>query len=195
MHMNVEMTNKRKSWCIVSLYHKWPNDVVITLVSLEYLPRLQESWRQHGANLSAQSEPHIDSMNLAIRVCTHICALLKVVITQSDTNKASMGMMPTTEWPWCSNYIWRISHSVSTYPTRTPNAWHGLYNYKLCVFGLGLMAEFRYIICLIARFMGPTWGPSGAARTQVGPMLAPWTLLSGLYCHKHFQNKTFYNFF
>ena len=32
---------------------------------------------------------------------------------------------------------------------------------------------------LIARFMGPTWGPSGADRTQVGPMLAPWSLLSG----------------
>ena len=32
---------------------------------------------------------------------------------------------------------------------------------------------------LRARFMGPTWGPSGADRTQVGPMLAPWTLLSG----------------
>ena len=29
------------------------------------------------------------------------------------------------------------------------------------------------------KFMGPTWGPSGADRTQVGPMLAPWTLLSG----------------
>ena len=34
-------------------------------------------------------------------------------------------------------------------------------------------------IPLIARFMGPTWGPSGADRTQVGPMLAPWTLLLG----------------
>ena len=32
---------------------------------------------------------------------------------------------------------------------------------------------------LIARFMGPTWGPSGADRTQVCPMLVPWTLLSG----------------
>ena len=27
--------------------------------------------------------------------------------------------------------------------------------------------------------MGQTWGPSGTDRTQVGPMLAPWTLLSG----------------
>ena len=32
---------------------------------------------------------------------------------------------------------------------------------------------------LIAGFMGPTWGPSGADRTQVGPMLATWILLSG----------------
>ena len=31
----------------------------------------------------------------------------------------------------------------------------------------------------IARFMGLTWGPPGDDRTQVGPMLAPWTLLSG----------------
>ena len=36
-------------------------------------------------------------------------------------------------------------------------------------------------ITLIARFMGPTWGPSGADRTQVGPMLASWSLLSGYF--------------
>ena len=38
-------------------------------------------------------------------------------------------------------------------------------------------------LSLIARFMGPTWGPPGADRTQVGPMLAPWTLLSGVIMH------------
>ena len=27
--------------------------------------------------------------------------------------------------------------------------------------------------------MGPTWGPSGSCRPQMGPMLAPWALLSG----------------
>ena len=32
---------------------------------------------------------------------------------------------------------------------------------------------------LMARFMETTWGSSGSDRTQVGPMLAPWTLLSG----------------
>ena len=35
---------------------------------------------------------------------------------------------------------------------------------------------------LIARFMGPTWGPPGADRTQVGPMWATWTMLSGSLC-------------
>ena len=40
----------------------------------------------------------------------------------------------------------------------------------------------QYVLSLIARFMGPTWGPTGIDRTQVGPMLAQWTLLSGM-CH------------
>ena len=44
---------------------------------------------------------------------------------------------------------------------------------------------------LIARFMGPTWGPSGADSTQVGPMLAPWTLLSGsLIIPQHIETVT-----
>ena len=30
----------------------------------------------------------------------------------------------------------------------------------------------------IAKFMGPTWGPPGSCRPQMGPMMAPWTLLS-----------------
>ena len=40
--------------------------------------------------------------------------------------------------------------------------------------------EKIWVQSLIARFMGPTWGSSGANRIQVGPMLAPWTLLSGV---------------
>ena len=33
----------------------------------------------------------------------------------------------------------------------------------------------------IAISMGPTWGPPGSCRLQMGPMLAPWTLLSGAF--------------
>ena len=32
----------------------------------------------------------------------------------------------------------------------------------------------------IAKFIEPTWGPPGSCRPQMGSMLAPWTLLSGL---------------
>ena len=32
---------------------------------------------------------------------------------------------------------------------------------------------------LTPRIMGPTWGAPGDDRTQVGPVFAPWTLLSG----------------
>ena len=45
-------------------------------------------------------------------------------------------------------------------------------------------------VCLttqIAKFMGPTWGPPWSCWPQMGPMLAPWTLISGyrqqLYLH------------
>ena len=31
----------------------------------------------------------------------------------------------------------------------------------------------------ITKFMGPTWGPPGSCRPQMGPILDPWTLLSG----------------
>ena len=34
-----------------------------------------------------------------------------------------------------------------------------------------------------ARFTWPTWGPPGPCRPQLGPMLAPWTLLSGWVFH------------
>ena len=34
--------------------------------------------------------------------------------------------------------------------------------------------------------MGPTWGPPGSCRPQMGPMLAPWTLLSGYHTSKVF---------
>ena len=45
--------------------------------------------------------------------------------------------------------------------------------------------QITYIQCIpekisqIAKFMGPTLGPPGSCRPQMGPMLAPWTLLSG----------------
>ena len=39
--------------------------------------------------------------------------------------------------------------------------------------------------------MGPTWGTSEADRTQVSPMLAPWTLLSGQLSNWRHQLRSF----
>ena len=37
--------------------------------------------------------------------------------------------------------------------------------------------EVPCVLSQIARFMGATWGPPGSCRPQIGPVLAPWTLL------------------
>ena len=42
----------------------------------------------------------------------------------------------------------------------------------------------------IAKFMGPTRGPPGSCRPQMGPMLAPWTLLSGAVLHTIHQHRS-----
>ena len=45
----------------------------------------------------------------------------------------------------------------------------------------------------ITRFMGPTWGPPRSCRPQVGPILAPWTLLSGYWFKKKLYAKQVIN--
>ena len=41
------------------------------------------------------------------------------------------------------------------------------------------MTQYAKVITQIAKFMGPTWGPPGTCRPQMGPMMAPWIMLSG----------------
>ena len=57
--------------------------------------------------------------------------------------------------------------------------------------GFSTRRIWRRIYAQIAKFMGPTWGPPGSCRPQMGPMLAPRTLplgwiikypLKGRYC-------------
>ena len=40
-------------------------------------------------------------------------------------------------------------------------------------------SRFKCVLCPDSKVHGPTWGPPGSYRPQMGPMLAPWTLLSG----------------
>ena len=62
------------------------------------------------------------------------------------------------------------------------SSWQEYCKNMASVFCFPLLAGM--FVCLhaqIAKFMGPTWGPSGTCRPQMGPILAPWTLLSGWY--------------
>ena len=42
-----------------------------------------------------------------------------------------------------------------------------------------LTDKLCFLTTQIAKFVGTTWGPPGSCRPRMGPMLAPWTLLSG----------------
>ena len=97
--------------------------------------------------------------------CQPICKEIPPVIYGFPSQRAS-----NTE---SSPMSWRALHSLPcvsshghTLPVHTMNY---IYSSHLVVDD---DQRFCWVISLIARFMGPTWGPSGADRTQVGPMLA-----------------------
>ena len=73
-----------------------------------------------------------------------------------------------------SNWLWAFPdnkvHGANMWPTWVLSAPNGPH--------VGPMN----LAIRIAKFMGPTWGSPGSCRPQMGPMLAPWTLLSGLAC-------------
>ena len=93
--------------------------------------------------------------------------------------------------------------SESIYAARMPLIWSGSIT-RICLFdfvafllvGYELLRVFRRLWLVLvcqhlsnfsvytqeAKFMGPTWGPPGSCRPQMGPILTPWTLLSG---HAH----------
>ena len=90
------------------------------------------------------------------------------------------------------NQCWIIDNEtpMNTLP------WHKNMKLKLCFLNNQLFPRPQWVnesvvvtfieqsshcsISQIARFMGPTWGLPESCRSQVGPMLAPWTLLSGI---------------
>ena len=90
--------------------------------------------------------------------------------------------------PW---QLWRIISYVQihTYPcVSSTKVWYFPYmcSVRISLLHRDMGSVFTDLSCIcsgidtpIARLMGPTWGPSGADRIQVGPMLALWTLLSG----------------
>ena len=90
---------------------------------------------------------------LFTKICHHKFPTLSITISQQLSGASTSLHAGTVRHPYVA-----LHHSMS---------------------GNRVETDGRPIVTLIARFTGPTWGPSGAGRNQVGPMLAPWTLLSG----------------
>ena len=80
--------------------------------------------------------------------------------------------------------LWYRVCSVNAYQAPFKNSiWHLIMTWLLSS-GLNMHWSGSYwnrATSQIAKFMGPTWVPPGSCRPQVGPMLATWTLLSGMY--------------
>ena len=93
----------------------------------------------------------------------------------SDSTKPLPETMFTNHWLGFTVTWGQIHRKCSRYLTSTN---------KTCVLWQILtwaaVPEIRNAASQIAKFMGPTWGPCGSCWPQMGPMLAPWTLLSGI---------------
>ena len=48
-----------------------------------------------------------------------------------------------------------------------------------CIFMWNIICDKFKLTTEIAKFMGPKWGPPGSCWPQMGPIMAPWTLLLG----------------
>ena len=57
-------------------------------------------------------------------------------------------------------------------------SFYDVWESDVCETMKSLSSRFIKYASQIARLMGPTWGQPGSCRSQMGPMLAPWTLLS-----------------
>ena len=96
-------------------------------------------------------------------------------------NVSRQCIVTTVQSPIWITWFWHANYS---------RCWYCELHYQLSVTNWPAMASLMrpkpYIsvrlYCgfsniIFAKFMGPTWGPPGP---HMGPMLAPWTLLSGI---------------
>ena len=141
---------------VVFIYNCLPNLPTITLTSLF----IYNVSTKHGIRTNTSHVVCVKYVAIQRRVCIHLqCVLKSVDIKHRVCIDYYLTAVHWTKW---NRYV------------RT--------NAKTTVLGGSLRDK---VICkvttaLIARITGPTLGSSGADRTQVGPVLAAWTLLSGV---------------
>ena len=78
--------------------------------------------------------------------------------------------------------VWISIHCIGPVSNRNiavimRNSKKGIYFKKITHLFKSWRMIKKTLISQIAKFMRPTWDPAGSCRPQMGPMLAPWTLL------------------
>ena len=112
--------------------------------------------------------------------------LLKIRYTKPVPNLSTFGHRSDRVTNWRT--LWSQICTVSQIGPKSPiMCWNDNYSVTYILADLPYKTEMTLIasarisiVSLIAKFMGPKWGPSGANRTQMCPMLALWILLSGI---------------
>ena len=101
----------------------------------------------------------------------------------ADINSAFIGNhidICDIQWPWIAKTFSYQGPYKLTWIQRGHLSAQPPAKEESCKNVLANLHRFDKFFCtLITRFTGPTWGPPGADGTQVGPRLAPWSLLSG----------------
>ena len=167
-----------KNWCgCTNFLHKYPQRPVSKWACLHNHHFLNKKWytlkNQHATEKFFNTKfKEWFLIKLLIIPCNWF------IITQLQ----SQGKRNITEYMWQVSKAPKCSFlSVNTYS----------FFFFFCIeistifpsllqLSISHLLSIKPVTLPIASFMGPTCGPSGADRTQVGPMLAPWTLLSGL---------------
>ena len=99
---------------------------------------------------------------------------LKFVLVVRVMSGKSQGTFSAIPWQPCCCIMWYFVNSRFYPYCRELGHYHSLPKNDMA----GPL-PVKYAGIQIARLMGPTWGPPGSCRSQISPMLAPWTLLSG----------------
>ena len=106
---------------------------------------------------------HYIHARMSCTPCIAIIIILSCATWIYVTGRKEQQWMPTRQCPAIKSETWGDILDWGAREATTMNS-HGFYA----------------MLPQIAKFMGQTWGPPGSCQPQMGPMLAPWTLLSGV---------------
>ena len=108
-----------------------------------------------------------DELQLQIDKLYNYCQKWKLL-----TNTEKLKMVVFRKGTWTCQEKWLYGKILIPVSSRIPSL-------ELVFSSNGSYSRTRFT-SQIAKFMGPTWGPPGSGRPQMGPMLAPWILQSGI---------------